>query len=114
MTSRPDWEKIPLNRADGEQAMADDEARRKILARRTRFVVAALASAGLSGASGCCDRDEGFGQPCLSIAQPPSDASANVPVVCLAVDPDSTKGEDEEPRVCLTAPMPSSKPPTPG
>ncbi len=71
--------------------MADDEARTKILSRRRRFVWAALAGAGLStGVSGCCDSEGGgMGQPCLSMPEPPPDASG-------------------------TAPAPSSKPPKPG
>jgi len=94
--------------------MEHDDVRRKILARRTCFVVAALASAGITtGASGCCDRGEGFGEPCLTIAEPMPDGSAHEPAVCLKIAPDSTE-EGEEPKVCLTAPMPSSKPPTPG
>lgn len=93
--------------------MANDDIRRKILARRTRFVVAALTSAGLSsGASGCCDPEEGMGQPCLSVAQPAPDASGVPPSICLSYVPE--EGEDDEPQPCLAPPAPSSKPPTPG
>lgn len=94
--------------------MRQDEVRRKILARRTRFVVAALASAGIAaGASGCCDA---LGQPCLKIDEPMPDGSAQEPRVCLKIAPDTPKVEevDDEPKVCLAPPMPSSKPPTPG
>ena len=85
--------------------MANDDIRNKILARRTRFVVAAVAGLS-SGAAGCCDR-EGISEPCLSIEQPRPDASHTAPHVCLEFVPD----EDEEPKVCLAPPAPSSKPP---
>jgi hypothetical protein len=94
--------------------MSEDDVRRKILERRTRFVVAAIASAGISaGTSACCEREDGgLGEPCLSIAQPEPDGSASEPMVCLKVAPKPSEGGVEEvPTVCLSVPMPSDKPP---
>lgn len=62
-----------------------DDVRRRIVERRSRFVVAALATAGMA-ASGCCE-DKGFPQQCLSIAKPPPDSSAVEPEMCLKVAP---------------------------
>jgi hypothetical protein len=58
----------------------EEESRAFILARRAKFVAAALASAGL--ASTACDS---IGpQPCLSpVAPPPPSATAPPPMVCL-------------------------------
>jgi len=57
----------------------DDEARAFILARRAKFVAAALASAGL--ASTACDS---IGpQPCLSPVAPPPPSATAPPMVCL-------------------------------
>lgn len=62
--------------------MNDDDAKKAILARRARFIAAAVMSAGI-GAS--CDKDP-HPQPCLSVAI--TDAGADPrPTVCLSPPP---------------------------
>ena len=66
--------------------MTDEESKKRILARRARFVAAALASAGL-GATGCGGEVAG-------------------PTACLdpIVDTGSSEAGDTNPTVCLSAP----------
>jgi hypothetical protein len=119
----------------------DDEARRAILARRARFIAAALATAGIGAAltQGCAkDRaNDPSPEPCLSVVPQPqvclepmppddagdppgtgsalvptSDAGAPPPQVCLSV-PRKEEPEKPVPQPCLS-PMPPSKPKTGG
>ncbi len=81
--------------------MSEDDAKRAILARRARFVTAALASAGLAAAalSGCggeTDRDQ---------KKQTSDAGDAAPLPCLG-----TPAPDADPAPCLSAPAPDSGP----
>ncbi len=100
--------------------MTDDESKRLILARRARFVAAALASAGISAASCNKNAPESNPQPCLSVpvqrvdaAPPPSDVPpSDVPP---AEPPPSAPPSQEvtppvePPHVCLS-PMPPPPP----
>lgn len=94
--------------------MGDDSARRLILARRARFVAAALASvaatAGVATATEACvggsEREEIDGgsdanpQACLAMTP-----DAN-PQPCLdIVPPEDDAGADAEPQPCLFAPL---------
>jgi len=76
-----------------------DEARRAILARRARFVAAALASAGLAaGLTQCGGKTERDGGG--------SDAGSDVaPQPCLGMPQ-----QDAEPRPCLEPPEPDAEP----
>lgn len=67
--------------------MSSPDAKSKILARRARFIAAAIGSAGLIGCSG-------------------DDSSA--PTVCLTVDAAADTPADTNPGPCLTAPVDSS------
>lgn len=88
--------------------MGDDDAKRIILARRARFVRAALTSAGLSAAAvhGCGGETEGGPRVCL---EPSLDGSADAdaePQPCLgALPPDAG---DAEPQPCLEPPLPDA------
>ena len=89
----------------------DDEAKRIVLARRARFLAAALASVAATGAAaagaeacgGGVDQtqDAGQPQPCLKVApdssQQDSGADTGVPQPCLSIAPDA------EPQPCLGA-----------
>lgn len=72
--------------------MGDDEARRLILARRARFVAAALT--GITAAMCGGEEDGANPRPCLDVAQ-----DGGRPQPCLDVAPDA------EPQPCL-APLP--------
>ncbi|MBN9165759.1 MAG: hypothetical protein BGO98_45500 [Myxococcales bacterium 68-20] len=100
--------------------MGDDSARRLILARRARFVAAALAgvtaTAGLAAATEACGGDtetEQSPQPCLSVDADfgKADAAEAGPQPCLSVDAqvpvDSGDEDDAEagPQPCLIAPL---------
>ncbi len=102
----------------------DDEARKKILARRATFVAAALA--GVSTACGkepsatpqpCLSqplvRDDGAGpQPCLEPM--PAKPDAGEPVPCLTIVAPPTQAEDggkPPPRPCLSPVRPPIPPP---
>ena len=96
--------------------MGDDSARRLILARRARFVAAALASVAATtgvavGTEACVggadNREEVDGgtsdaapQPCLTTA--PDDAS---PQPCLDIELPKDAGADADPQPCLFAPL---------
>jgi hypothetical protein len=84
-----------------------DADRKAILSRRSAFIAAALASAGVAGGAHMC-------QPCLSISKPPPPGSAEPGQTPSAAPPDpaaeSTVGHDggvpdaassAMPRVCL-------------
>jgi hypothetical protein len=87
--------------------MGDDDAKRLILARRARFVAAALA--GVAGVAVACGGsiDDADPQPCLSPPYQPRDAGSGTdaePQPCLEpLPPDA--GDDAEPQVCLS-PLP--------
>jgi hypothetical protein len=93
----------------------DDEDREAILARRNRFVSAALA--GLAGASlvAACGgevstpSDAGSPQPCLSpMAEPDASRDGSLPQPCLSpLPPDAGRdtGNDATPQPCLS-PLP--------
>jgi hypothetical protein len=81
-----------------------DDARRQILARRARFVAAALAGLGALG----CTRDPAPPpEPCLSQPmQPEPDAGPTPPPeVCLSIQPAET---DPAPQPCLSPPLPEN------
>lgn len=88
--------------------MGNDDAKRLILARRAKFVAAAIA-----GIAVACGGSEADPEPCLSPvlqprdAGPDADANANVdaqPQPCLDVlAPDAS--DDAEPQPCLS-PLP--------
>jgi hypothetical protein len=101
--------------------MGNDDARRILLARRARFIAAALASitatgtAVLAGTEGCGggteQSDGGDPQPCLSPSvclEPPVEDSGTdaPPQACLKVAPDASSDADAdadaEPQPCLT------------
>lgn len=95
--------------------VGDDSARRLILARRARFVAAALAgvaaTAGVAtateGCGGGTDTEEQSPEPCLSVDASifKEDAKAE-PQPCLSVDASIGKEDAEaEPQPCLFAPM---------
>ncbi len=58
--------------------MSDDETRKLILARRAKFVAAAIASVGIA-----CGKTGADPQPCLS--PPPMEQDATTPQPCLSV-----------------------------
>jgi hypothetical protein len=78
--------------------VTDDESRRIILARRARFIAAALASAGITAASCNKSNVEANPQPCLSVAPVNNDA---------APPPHEAPPEQVPPQVCLS-PLPPS------
>jgi len=106
--------------------MGNDDSKKLILARRARFVAAALASVAATtplivGAEACGgETEEQSPQPCLSVdAEPPKDVT---PQPCLSVDaeppkdatpqpcldiepPKDAAGADADPQPCLFAPM---------
>jgi hypothetical protein len=94
-----------------------DDARQKILARRARFVAAAVAGI---GALACTPNPETPPQPCLSQPMPQNEPDAGVadfedpepppeadPQVCLSVQPDEPQDEPR-PQPCLS-PLPPPK-----
>lgn len=99
--------------------MGDEETKRIILARRARFVAAALASvAAAAGVEACgsggpdqpttdagTGRDGAEPQPCLSATAPDSGIDAQ-PQPCLEpLPPDAgDAGNDAEPQPCLAPP----------
>jgi hypothetical protein len=96
--------------------MGDDQARRLILARRARFVAAALASvaataavgAGTEGCAGEIEQTDGgvsdaaTPQPCLKKA--PDDAGPKPCLDVIGPEPEDA-GPDAEPQPCLFAPV---------
>jgi hypothetical protein len=76
----------------------DDEAKRIILARRARFIAAAVTIH--AGVAACGKTDE-TAQPCLSVA--PADGSAPQP--CLSVAEPPRDAGDASPQPCLS-PLP--------
>jgi hypothetical protein len=86
--------------------MGNDEAKRLILARRARFVAAALAGVAVACGGSTDDADP---QACLSPPYQPRDAGSDAdadaaPQPCLEpLPPDA--GDDAEPQVCLS-PLP--------
>jgi hypothetical protein len=87
-----------------------DQTKRLILARRARFVAAALASVTAAGTAAC---GKTTAQPCLE--PPPATASPHPcldvasPEPCLAhrVDPPDAGSTEPQPTVCLkVAPLP--------
>src|SRR5687767_2872373 len=105
--------------------MGNDDARRILLARRARFIAAALASitatgtAVVAGAEGCGgdteQSDGGDPKPCLTqkpCLEPPAqkDSSTDAPPqACLKIAPDAStdanKDADAEPQPCLSPPI---------
>jgi len=76
-----------------------DDAKKIILARRTRFVAAALASAAIA-----CGKEAGTGgcaRPCLEPPPMPEDAGPT-PRVCLS----AATPQDPPPQPCLSVPIP--------
>jgi hypothetical protein len=100
----------------------DDEARKKVLARRATFVAAALA-----GVSTACGKEPAQPpQPCLSVApildvgpQPclspvppsqPDETDAGTPQPCLKVAPPAEDADVAEPQPRDAGPKPSPQP----
>jgi hypothetical protein len=81
-----------------------DDARDKILARRARFVAAAIAGI---GALACTPEPETPPQACLSQPMPQTEADGGEPEpqVCLSVAPDPEPEDQPPPQPCLS-PMP--------
>jgi len=111
MKDPQDDEKNPQPPA--EPAHPEDDARRIILARRARFVAAALASAGIATAS-CGGETSGDGspEPCLSIGASGgqyNDAgtggqqagAGGMPMPCLSPPPGGMYGAGGMPQPCL-------------
>jgi hypothetical protein len=104
--------------------MRDDDAKRAILARRARFVAAAMMGAGLAS----CER-EPPPVPCLSVAIVPPDAAPPQPCLSIAVltpppdgtgttigggaDAGSPDAGDVKPRPCLKIKPPDPQTPKP-
>ena len=92
-----------------------DDAKKLVLARRARFVAAALA-----GMTIACGKEKAP-HPCLDVP-PAEDASAPTPQVCLSAAPQgwSPPPENQSPRPCLSIADPdlldagSTKKPPPG
>ena len=88
--------------------MGNDDAKRLILARRARFVAAALAGVAVACGGSTQDADP---QPCLSPPSQPRDAGSDAdagPRVCLEApledagsDEDAGADADAEPQPCL-------------
>ncbi len=104
--------------------MGDDEARRILLARRARFIAAALASvaatgtvvvAGTEGCGGDSEQtDAGQPEPCLApiVDSGATDGGGQTdtgPQPCLKIapdaGPDAKKDADAEPQPCLSLPI---------
>lgn len=99
----------------------NDDAKKLILARRARFLAAALATVATattaSVAGGGCGGDTepttsdgGTGtadgaepQPCLAPLPPDASGDTGVPQPCLSIAPDA--GKDAEPQPCLQPPI---------
>jgi len=85
-----------------EQPDAADAARRTVLARRARFVAAAVASVGLA-----CGKTDAIPQPCLE----PVPADAAAPMPCLTVT--MTADTPPPPRPADAGEAPTPSPPMP-
>ena len=79
----------------------DDEARKKILARRATFVAAALAGVGTA----CGKEPTPPPQPCLTPVQTVDDAAAPEP--CLSPPPRPDEADAGKPEPCLRVPVPA-------
>lgn len=74
----------------------DGGAKKIVLARRARFIAAAVAGLGLA-----CGKEKAA--PCLSIAQPQDAAPLPEPTPCLSAPiPHEPSEPDAEPRPCLS------------
>lgn len=75
----------------------DEGAKKIVLARRARFIAAAVAGLGLA-----CGKEKAA--PCLSIAAPQQDAAPfPEPTACLSAPiPQEPSAPDAEPRPCLS------------
>jgi hypothetical protein len=78
--------------------MSDDDAKKIILARRARFVAAAVASVGIA----CGKTESGPPMPCLSIAVPNDAEPPPQPCLSVPLPPDA----GPPPMPCLS-PMPA-------
>jgi hypothetical protein len=77
----------------------DDKTRRLILARRARFVAAALASVAATTTA------VGVGtEACGGTTEPGNVADGGTSQVCLRVAPDGSGQQDSKPQVCLEPP----------
>jgi hypothetical protein len=85
----------------------DDKARREILARRARFVAAALTSMGIAAGVEAC-KSSPPPEPCLSIAP------EHPPEACLSVEPEPVEDAGPPPQVCLSPMQPVEPDPEPG
>jgi|GEM_PF-2369309 len=85
--------------SDGEKDQKEkDEAKAIVLARRARFVAAAVASVGIA-----CGKSTTPPEPCLSATVQPDAA----PLPCLSPMP-ADAGREAPPMPCLSQPMPTS------
>lgn len=81
-----------------------DDAKRAILARRARFLAAAIAGVGVAACGG--ETEGPSPQPCLEPAIDAGDAGDDgAPEPCLGMP-----APDAEPEPCLSAPAPDAEP----
>lgn len=82
-----------------------DDARKIIMARRARFIAAAVAGMGIA-----CGRSTTSAEPCLSIRTVPSDAEPPLtPMPCLSVAVPVAADAAPPPMACLS-PLPMKSP----
>lgn len=75
-----------------------DDAKRTILARRARFIAAAVASVGMA-----CGKEKATPpQPCLEVAMEPDAGPTPAPCLSVAIP---TPDAATPPRACLSAPI---------
>jgi hypothetical protein len=84
----------------------DDRTRKTILARRARFVAAALTGIGVAGGTAACS-SEPEAQACLSMVADTGGDDATEAAVCLSVDA-SPPDTDTDAAVCLTMSPPDA------
>ncbi len=83
-----------------------DSTKKRILARRARFMTAALTSAGLTASTFIALAQEGCGGEIDEGGTVADTGSDTEPSVCLSVAPSDTGGTDTRPSVCLSADAP--------
>lgn len=87
--------------------MGDDDVKRLILARRAKFVAAALVSLNAAMCGGSTETTQP--EPCLSPRDPgrvDAGEDTGTPQPCLSVQPtDAGPGEDAGPQPCLSPPF---------
>jgi hypothetical protein len=81
------------------------DAKKLILARRARFIAAAVASVGIA-----CGKKDVPPQPCLSEPMIRDDAEAPQPCLSVAIPTDPLPPDAEPPRPCLSIANPNTRP----